>query len=62
MKGVVERIFRQNILIGWESLFSGEAVNQIAQTLKTRCLADFQYSSLEDFGQANQPAELLGLV
>jgi hypothetical protein len=34
MKGVlVERIFRQNILIGWESLFSvkGEAVNQIAQ-------------------------------
>ena len=30
MKGVlVERIFRQNILIGWESL--SEAVNQIAQ-------------------------------
>jgi len=37
MKGVVERIFRQNILIGWESLFSvkGDVVNQIAQILKT---------------------------
>ena len=56
MKGLVERIFRQNILIGWESLFSvkGEAVNQIAQIAQNpRCLADFQYSSmLEDFGQA----------
>jgi len=29
LKGVVERKFLQNILIGWESL--SEAVNQIAQ-------------------------------
>jgi len=54
MKGAVERIFRQNILIGWESLFSvkGEAVNQIAQILKSPAfvLQIFNILVLEDFG------------
>ena len=54
MKGAVERIFRQNILIGWESLFSvkGEAVNQIAQIVKspTFVLQIFNILVLEDFG------------
>jgi len=54
MKGAVERIFRQNILIGWESLFSvkGEAVNQIAQIVKSPAfvLQIFNILVLEDFG------------
>jgi hypothetical protein len=37
MKGVFARIFRQNILIGWESLFNRIAQNPV--------VADFQYSS-----------------
>ena len=68
MKGAVERIFRQNILIGWESLFSvkGEPSTKLLKSSKAPLLsvADFQYSSVGRFwSQANQPAmELLGLV
>lgn len=45
MKGVFERIFWQNILIGWESLFSvkGDAANQIAAQKPVVLIADFQY-------------------
>jgi len=45
MKGVFERIFWQNILFGWESLFSvkGDAANQIEAQKPVVLIADFQY-------------------
>ena len=59
MKGVVERIFRQNILIGWESLFlvKGEATNQIAAQ-KPVVLQIFNILVGRFWSKANQPGEL----